>query len=272
MKYSMHKLLRWMRSIQTRKKRRLSRLTTLQVLDYSASYRHVVNGFITQHPTREAMSLAVGGNFDAFGVLMHQILVDAGLRDCDYLIDVGCGSGRLARALRVERYLGTDVVPELLEYARSTYSYPGWRFTLVDNLFIPERTGAADMVCFFSVFTHLLHEDTFRYLEEACRVLKGGGKIVFSFLEFRIGCSWEVFAAAVATRKRNEYREHTQFVSRDWIEACAAHLNLDVEALYDGDVPHIRVPRHIRLDDGREYQAGDLTSLGQSVCVLRKRA
>ena len=39
------------------------------------------------------------------------------------------------------------------------------------------------MILAFSVFTHLLHEESFIYLEDFKRVLKPGGSVVFSFLE-----------------------------------------------------------------------------------------
>lgn len=37
---------------------------------------------------------------------------------------------------------------------------------------IPEPDNFADFICFFSVFTHLLHQDTYRYLRDAHHVLK----------------------------------------------------------------------------------------------------
>ena len=79
-----------------------------------------------------------------------------------------------------------------------------WRFERVDRLAFPAMDKEADMVSFFSVFTHLLHEWTFLYFEAAKRVLKPGGKIVFGFLEFRMESHWPVFDSTVrdAHRKR----------------------------------------------------------------------
>jgi SAM-dependent methyltransferase len=123
------------------------------------------------------------------------------------------------------------------------------------------------MVCAFSVFTHLLHEQSFLYLQEAKRVLKPGGKAVFSFLEFHIYSHWDVFAHNIANLESGHLN---QFVSRDGIEAWAHHLGLKIDAIFDGDKPHIPIQEPLRLNDGRVFET--LGNLGQSVCVLSKGA
>jgi ubiquinone/menaquinone biosynthesis C-methylase UbiE len=108
------------------------------------------------------------------------------LRDGDYLIDVGCGAGRTAFALRdlaSLRYLGLDVVPELITYARRTVARPDWRFAVVEGLTVPERDSRADVVAMFSVLTHLTPSEGRRYVRDAARVLKPGGRLVASFLD-----------------------------------------------------------------------------------------
>ena len=129
------------------------------------------------------MQQAIGGQFEAFGVFEREILIQYGLRQDDYIIDVGYGSERLAKPLShylSGKYLGIDIVPELCDYARQLVGRPEWRFEVAEGLQIPERDDVADMVCFFSVLTHLLHEQSYQYLQEARRVLKPGGKIIFS--------------------------------------------------------------------------------------------
>jgi ubiquinone/menaquinone biosynthesis C-methylase UbiE len=136
-------------------------------------YRRMVRTFVARYGRAEAMDRAVGG--DAVGHMHVAILREAGLRDNDYLIDVGCGIGRTAMALRevaTQRYLGTDVVPELLDHARERVGRPDWRFALVDHLVIPEADAAADMVTMFSVLTHLSARRGRRYLAEAVRVIR----------------------------------------------------------------------------------------------------
>src|SRR5215510_1358331 len=100
------------------------------------------------------MKTAIGGQFEAYGQIEADMLRFFGLRNDATLIDVGCGSGRLAIPLsKTQRgaYLGTDVVPDLLEFARQSCNRPDWQFQVVDRLRIPAPDESADMVCFFSV-------------------------------------------------------------------------------------------------------------------------
>src|ERR1700704_3527549 len=139
------------------------------------SYPEFVEEILNSHPRDEAMQMAVGGEFEALGLLERALLIQLGLRANDYLIDVGCGSGRLAKPLSdylAGPYLGIDVVPELVDYARTLVGRTDWRFEVAEGFRIPEQDCRADVVCFFSVFTHLLHEQSYLYLQEAKRVLK----------------------------------------------------------------------------------------------------
>ncbi len=87
------------------------------------------------------------------------------------------------------------------------------------------------------------------YLRDAYRVLRSGGKVVFSFLEFRIPGHWRSFEHALA----KESMVHIQFLSRDAITAWSEHLGYHVDGILDGDSPQCR-----------------LGSIGQSVCVCSK--
>jgi SAM-dependent methyltransferase len=210
----------------------------------------------TQMPHDEAMESAIGGGFEQFGPIELSLLRHYGLPVDGHLVDVGCGSGRLTKPLAAwltGTYLGVDLVPDLIAHARKIAARDDWRFEVIDHIGIPEVDGRADMVCFFSVLTHLLHEQSYWYLEEARRVLKPGGTVVFSFLEFREPAHLQIFRDTVTNTKRRHLQPLNTFIERGAIEVWAQELGMDVVDIRDG---------------------GDAVvaegALGQSICVLRK--
>src|SRR5690242_9775335 len=84
--------------------------------DFRFTYQRLVENLKKTMTEDEAMSRAVGGAFAEVGAVEVALVRQLGLSDEQYLIDVGCGSGRLAKplsALFKGRYLGIDIVPDL---------------------------------------------------------------------------------------------------------------------------------------------------------------
>ncbi|TMG84665.1 MAG: class I SAM-dependent methyltransferase [Betaproteobacteria bacterium] len=232
-------------------------------------YRRLVRDLLAKYPLQQAMSLAVGGNYDAIGEVEKQILLGLGLQPGHTLIDVGCGSGRLAKALVPHlgpgRYFGTDILQELLDYARVGCP-ESWQFACVEDIRIPFPDDCADFASFFSVFTHLLHEESYCYLLEARRVVKAGGTIVFSFLEYED--NWPVFENAYTALLNGEMTVHlNMFIHRDVIAAWAQRLGMSVVDMRGANEPFVELTRPVVYDDG--HCAEGVAPLGQSVCVLR---
>jgi ubiquinone/menaquinone biosynthesis C-methylase UbiE len=231
----------------TQKKKREIAIPNLRL-----SYGEAVSGLLANYDPAAAMSLAVGGNYEIMGEALRMRLERFGLKDGDYLIDVGCGSGRVAHALSRSkyrdtiRYLGIDIVPTMLEFAAEKCQRPSWRFELIVDLKIPEADERADMVCFFSVFTHLLQEESFIYLREAQRVLKPGGKIVVSYLDIGAPKHWKIFEANVNSAQTRQSKPMDMFLSEDFLTVWADKLKLEI----------------------LEHQAPDG---GQRACILQKR-
>ena len=219
-------------------------------------YEKLIVHLIATYPLDEAMARAVGGGpYDIFGQMEADILDAAGLTDGMVVVDLGCGSGRLASALHKSRavsYIGIDIVQPLLDYAQTRA--PNYRFLLHRELSIPLADSSADIVSAFSLFTHLLQAETYVYLEESARILKPGGRIVFSFLEFSEPTHWAIFEL---TRKaaRDANGDHlNMFLERITIELWAEKLGLIAEQFFPSSTT---------------WQGH---ALGQSVVVLAKRA
>ncbi|MBA3963924.1 MAG: class I SAM-dependent methyltransferase [Chthoniobacterales bacterium] len=234
----------------------------------AAYIEHVSQLEQAKGPGEEALRLAVGGEFEAVGKLEYYLLRFLGLRGGQLLIDVGCGSGRLACKLAPHKdiaYVGTDVVPQLLEAARAIAGRDDWKFVLVEDITIPCADDTADIVTFFSVLTHLTHEESFRYIREAARCLKKGGFVVASFLEFRDPWHWDIFAGSVATERS---RHWNQFTDRDAIAAWASHSGLSVESFFGGEEARIPIPEDILWENGTCMKS--FANFGQALAVLRK--
>lgn len=207
-------------------------------------------------PHDRAMEYAIGDGFAEIGAIEQALVRHYGLPQDGYLVDVGCGAGRLAKPLSgwlQGRYLGVDLVPDLVAHAQTIAARPDWRFEVIDHIEIPERDRQADMVCFFSVLTHLLHEQGYWYLEEARRVLKPGGTIVFSFLEFREPGHLPIFWATLEAAKAQRVAPMNVFIERNAIQVWAERLGMEI----------------VEIRDGGDHVVAE-GNLGQSLCVLRK--
>lgn len=118
------------------------------------------------------------------------------------VLEIGCGLGRIAFPLRFllrqGTYQGFDICADKIQFLQRTFQ-PAWPSFLfhhadVHNTFYNPRGGiqpteyrfpavdrSFDVVFAASVFTHMLPENTAHYLRESARVLKPGGRSVFSF-------------------------------------------------------------------------------------------
>ena len=128
----------------------------------------------------------------------------AGLQADSAMLDIGSGIGRLAVPLTKlitppGSYDGLEIVDRGVRWCSTkiTPGYPHFRFTHA-NIFnaeynpggtvkaaeyvLPYDDASFDVVCLFSVFTHMLTADVERYVAEISRVLRPAGRLVATFL------------------------------------------------------------------------------------------
>lgn len=226
-------------------------------------YTDLIKNLIKEHPGDYdlAMAKAVGSpTHEAFvkqGSQQVDMLRRLGLCDGMRIYDLACGSGRTAQALQAEgwsgQYKGADIIPELVEHLRS--KCPGFDVVVHTDLSIDAVDSSIDMIYAWSLFTHLLFEETYIYAEDAHRALKSGGWLIFSFLEFDIPTHWAVFNNRLEMIKRGENPAHLDiFLHRGMIAKWAERLGYDAPVFIDGN----------------DVQATTQGPFGQSVAALRK--
>ena len=126
------------------------------------------------------------------------LLTAVGLEENGRLIDFGCGPGRLAigliRSGWIGSYLGVEVNEAQVRWtsAEITSRFPEFRFVRVDAANarynprgsetprVPVDNESVDMICAFSVFTHMLSDDTVTYLREFRRALDIDGRALIT--------------------------------------------------------------------------------------------
>ena len=236
-------------------------------------YQELSSQLLNDPKVSDAYAKAIGSvdseSFAFYGKMEADLLYQYGLSDESVLADIGCGSGRLALALAGRfkgSYLGTDISSELIMHAREIVKNDNFGFVKTIGLTVPAADDSVDIACFFSVLTHLRHEESYLFLEDTVRSLKSGGRIIFSFLDFSQGSHWAQFEP-ILTAFRNGMPSHVnQMMSHDTIYRFAEYLGVEVVVIHDGTTNYI-----INTEPKITGHEETLVSLGQSVCVLQKR-
>ncbi len=142
------------------------------------------------------------GDFAAVGAQLLRNLRDhAGLAPADRVLDIGCGTGRVAHQLAPVlaghgRYLGFDISRSGIRTCRRRFAnQPHMRFEHLDvwngeyntagkvaeaDTVFPSADASIDLAFATSVFTHMRMAAVRRYLAETARVLAPGGRLAFT--------------------------------------------------------------------------------------------
>ncbi len=189
----------------------VDRMPTLRLLDPKA------RSVPSLTPPQDLIDAIGSGDFHSVGrEFFDYFRLLADLRPFHRVLDIGCGTGRMA--LQLTRYLhspgsyqGFDVNPRVIEWCQQniTPQWPNFSFSYTpffNSLYnhdaceqaagkpFPYPDASFDFVFATSVFTHLLPEDAAHYISEMSRVLKPGGHSLVTF--FLLNDSARDFIAA----------------------------------------------------------------------------
>lgn len=209
-----------------------------------------------------------GGDFDVMGRIQLAVLRDQGLTAHDTVVDLGCGVGRLAVHLVPElttgRYVGVDVAPTMLVRARQLLAergidHPDVQFVHANDVPLPLADRSVDMLVAFSVFTHMEHEDTFRYLQDIHRVTVTGGTLIFSALPMRLDAARHVFLDSASLDLGERWSQVRNVVTTDeMVMGLAEMTGWAHRHTYLGDVEDVPMP------------GGTKAALGQAIYVFTR--
>ena len=132
-------------------------------------------GWLKRPTVYNVFSAAVGGNVLRRSLIQNHIRARPG----DKVIDIGCGSAQVLRYLPHVDYLGIDINPDYIAFARRTYGSKGTFLVGDTQAFRGEpRFKDADIAMAFGLLHHLDDEDAVHSVQFAHDVLRAQGRFV----------------------------------------------------------------------------------------------
>lgn len=130
---------------------------------------------------------AVGAadNWDAHGDLQRDFLLSQGMKPSHRLLDIGCGTGRLARKvvpyLEPGNYNGLDIADAALRAAREVSVVEGWA-DRNPRFWMTFEGPPVDFLWSFSVFIHLPQEIMESVMRRAAAVMHPDSRFYWAYV------------------------------------------------------------------------------------------
>jgi len=189
--------------------RRASRFYTVTVAD-RREYGRVWDSVAQSRS--DAMKAVAGHDSDAEWdragrSTAEDIVAETALSAADTVLDIGCGAGRVGVHLapRCRRWIGADVSREMLGHTRAALGSTGHveLVHLTGDGLPASLDGIVDVVYCTTVFMHLEAWDRYRYVKDAFRALKPGGRLYVDSFSLLSEEGWAIFEQVTRLRPRD---------------------------------------------------------------------
>jgi 2-polyprenyl-3-methyl-5-hydroxy-6-metoxy-1,4-benzoquinol methylase len=139
------------------------------------------------------------------------------------ILDIGCGTGQLARYVEPSRYLGVDQDPESIQIARR--NFPAHKFLTLSEFSRSQQSECFEQIVALAVIEHA--SDPQQWLAWLRQLLRPRADLILTTPH--PGARWlHEFGAQIGLFSREAAKEHRDFLDRQQIEHLAATTGFTV--------------------------------------------
>jgi ubiquinone/menaquinone biosynthesis C-methylase UbiE len=144
---------------------------------------------------------------------VHDRLTElAGIHWEDDILEIGCGVGRIGFGLasRCRSWTGADISPNMLAVAADRLrGLSNIRLVQLHGVGLDELVpNSFDLVYCTNVLAHLDEMDRWRYVQEAFRVLRPGGRLFIDNVDLESDAGWRALSEGAAAAQQLERRPY----------------------------------------------------------------
>ncbi len=149
------------------------------------------------------------------------------------ILDIGCGSGEISRFFNNLDYIGIDVNPDYIEFARKIYKK---NFELMNAQKLRFKKRYFDYVVIIGVLHHIDDKNCSLILNEITRVVKNNGKIII--IE-DVNTQSKIDLLGNIIRKL-DVGEHIR-TQKEWLELLSKKINIKKQYRFKSFIPTYEV-------------------------------